>query len=90
VASGSTIKVGDNYFKLPNVRVPSGAQLTWRFDTKLLHNVTLADGPRGFSSVNLNAGRSFSQSFSVPGTYRLFCALHPVQMTETVTVTGAK
>jgi plastocyanin len=90
VASGSTIKVGDNYFKLPNVKVAPGAQVTWRFDTALLHNVTLADGPRGFASVNLNAGRSFSQTFAVPGTYRLFCALHPVQMTETVTVAGAK
>jgi plastocyanin len=86
VASGSTIRIGDNYFKTPNVRVPAGAELTWRFDTAQLHNVTLADGPEGFGSPNLSAGRAYTQRFAVPGTYRLFCALHPVEMTETVTV----
>jgi plastocyanin len=70
------------------VQTKPGATLTWRFDTQLLHNITLADGPTGFGSPNLSAGRSYSQRFALPGTYRLFCALHPVQMTETVTVTG--
>jgi plastocyanin len=90
IASGSTIRVGDNYFRTPNVQVAPGAELTWRFDTRLLHNVTLADGPQGFGSENLSAGRTYTQRFATAGTYRLFCALHPVQMTGTVTVSRSK
>jgi plastocyanin len=66
--------------------VRRGATLRWRFGGQLLHNVTVANGPRGFASLHLDGGREYSHRFTVPGTYRLFCALHPVAMTETVTV----
>jgi hypothetical protein len=82
-----TISVGDLFFKRPNVAVRAGSTLTWRFDGDLLHNVTLANGPRGFSSPNLGDGRSFRKRLRVPGTYQLFCGLHPVDMTATVKVT---
>jgi plastocyanin len=85
-----TIPVGDLSFKRPNVSVLPGSRLTWRFDGDTLHNVTLANGPRGFSSPNLSDGRSFSQRLRVPGTYQLFCGLHPVAMTATVKVTGRR
>jgi plastocyanin len=83
-----TISVGDLFFKRPNVSVKTGTKLTWRFDGQTLHNVTLANGPRGFSSPNLSDGRTYSQRLRVPGTYQLFCGLHPVDMTATVKVTG--
>jgi plastocyanin len=83
---GSTIDVGDRYFAKRNVRVPRGSELKWRFQGAELHNVTLANGPEGIGSPNLDGGRAFSHRFSKPGTYRLFCALHPVQMTERVVV----
>jgi plastocyanin len=86
LASGATIKARDSYFSVPNVRLPLGGRLTWSFGTPTLHNVTLANGPRGFSSPNLNDGRKFGFKFKVPGTYRLMCTLHPVAMTQTVTV----
>ena len=63
-----------------------GSTLTWDFKGENLHNVTLANGIRGFHSVNLSDDRTYTRRFTVPGTYRLFCALHPVKMTETVTV----
>ena len=87
VKSGSTIKARDSYFSIPNVRVRKGARLLWDFGTPALHNVTLANGPRGFSSPNLNDGRDFGVKFKVAGTYRLMCTLHPIGMTQTVTVT---
>ena len=65
----------------------AGSTLTWRVGGETLHNVTLANGPRGFSSPNLNDGRTYSKKLSVPGTYKLFCGLHPVDMTATVKVT---
>ena len=49
-------------------------------------NVTLADGPRGFSSQHLSGGRTYAKRLSAPGTYKLFCGLHPVSMTQTVRV----
>jgi plastocyanin len=88
VKSGSTISVKDFFFGKPNVAVTRGSTINWSFGPSTLHNVTLANGPRGFSSPNLSAGRGFQFRFKKPGTYRIFCALHPVEMTETVTVRG--
>jgi plastocyanin len=85
-----TISVGDFFFKRPNVSVAPGSTLTWRFAGDTLHNVTLANGPRGFSSPNLNAGRTFRKKLTVPGTYQLFCGLHPVDMTATIEVTRTR
>lgn len=81
-----TIGVGDLYFRRPNVTLPAGGTLTWRFNGDTLHNVTLANGPRGFSSPNLSKGRTYRKKLTVPGTYQLFCGLHPVDMTATVKV----
>lgn len=84
--SGATIKVRDSYFSIPNSSMRKGSKLSWQFGTPTLHNVTLANGPRGFASDNLNDGRRFDVKFKVPGTYRLMCTLHPIGMTQTVTV----
>jgi plastocyanin len=86
LASGSSIEVGDRFFSKHNVLVSSGSILKWKFDSKQLHNVTVANGPRGFASVHLNGGRGYKVKLKTPGTYRIFCALHPVSMTETVKV----
>ncbi len=90
LGKGATIKVGDNYFATPNASVAPGSTLSWNFGSKALHNVTLANGPQGFASYNLSDGRSFNFRFRRPGTYRIFCALHPIEMTETVTVRKKK
>jgi plastocyanin len=89
--SGSTVGVRDNYFKTRNIKIERGAKLSWAFDTSGLHNLTLANGPEAIGSPNLSrdgggAPRVFTKRFRRPGTYRLFCALHPVQMTERVIV----
>ena len=86
LASGSTIKLGDFNFSTANIKLKKGGKLNWRVDPSTLHNITLANGPRGFASPNLNDGRTFTYKFKTPGTYQIFCALHPVSMTQTVTV----
>jgi plastocyanin len=83
---GSTVEVDDLYFGPANVAIRRGGLLRWRFLGDTLHNVTLANGPRGFSSPNLSRDREFRYRFRRPGTYRLYCGLHPVSMTSTVTV----
>jgi plastocyanin len=84
--SGAKIDVGNYYFGTRNISIPRGATLNWDFKGSNLHNVTVANGVRGFHSLNLSDDRTYSRRFAVKGTYRLFCALHPVKMTETVTV----
>jgi plastocyanin len=84
--SGATIAVEDRYFARPNVSVRRGARLNWSFDGAEPHNLTLANGPVGIASRNLDQGRTYSRRLRVPGTYRFLCTLHPVQMTERVEV----
>lgn len=69
-ASGSTIAVRDLFFEPANVRVRRGSLLRWRFPGQTLHTVTLASGPRAFSSPNLNRERIFEHRFDEPGTYK--------------------
>jgi hypothetical protein len=83
---GATVRVDDAGFARERVRLRKGAKLRWRFRGSGLHNVTLASGPRGFSSPNLDQERTFSHTFDVPGTYKLFCTLHPVEMVQVVRV----
>jgi plastocyanin len=90
VKSGTTIQVTSEFFSKPNVTLRAGGSLRWLFQGPQLHNVTVANGPRGFSSVNLNGERDFRKKLKVPGTYQLFCGLHPVTMTSTVKVVRQK
>ena len=86
----TVIPVGDRFFGDPNLRVRQGSTLTWQFASQELHNVTLANGPLGIGSDNLDGNRTFTEKLNRPGTYRFFCALHPVQMQERVVVTPKK
>ena len=82
----TTVDVVGFRFEQPRLTVPAGSTVRWRFDDAVLHNVTVANGPSGFGSYNLGAGRTFSQTLTRRGTYRLFCSLHPVEMQQVVTV----
>ena len=74
-------------FSQRNLSIPLGASVTWRFfGTGEVHNVTLANGPEGFASQHLNGGRRYRRTFTKPGTYRLFCSLHPIAMSQRVIV----
>ena len=87
LTSGSSIDVKSFFFSRPNVSLKRGSKLNWLFKSPAdLHNVTLANGPRGFASPNQSHDAKFSYRFRKRGKYQIFCALHPVSMTETVTV----
>ncbi len=62
--------------------------VTWSNDDSAAHTVTSSSVPSGatsFNSGNLNAGQSFSYTFTVPGTYQYGCSYHS-WMVGTVTV----
>ena len=65
--------------------------LNWQFSGIELHNLTLANGPVGHRHRQPRPERrDLKQKLTRPGTYRFFCSLHPVQMTQRVVVKRKK
>jgi plastocyanin len=83
---GTTINVKNFSYDKKNLSVPLGSTLRWRFRDSALHNITLANGPRGFASRNYRDGGSYHKRLELPGSYRLFCSLHPLKMRQKVIV----
>jgi plastocyanin len=77
--------VGNYAFGAQRVSLRRGASFTWHFRGGVDHDVTLASGPAGFASPSVRSG-TFTHRFTRPGTYRLFCSLHPARMTQLVLV----
>jgi plastocyanin len=74
----------DNFtFSPATLTVASGTTVTWTNQDDMVHTVTAAN--RAFSSKGLETGDTYSHTFTAPGTYTYFCALHP-RMTATVIV----
>jgi plastocyanin len=89
VESGTKTLARDRFFNRPNLKVEQGDVLKWQF-TGSLHNLTLANGPLGIGTDNYRNGEIVRQKLTRPGTYRFFCSLHPVQMTQRVVVSRKK
>jgi hypothetical protein len=90
---GDRITVGDRFFSEPNVKVKPGTTLNYDFTGGTFldpHNLTLANGPLGIGSPDAFGGQVYQQRFDRTGTYRFFCGLHPVQMTQRVVVEKPK
>jgi hypothetical protein len=85
--SGNPISVGDRFFRPGKITANVGQPITWRFSGSQPHSVTVANGPRGFSSVYWGR-RSGTYRFTptVRGTYRMTCLVHPTTMGQTVEV----
>jgi hypothetical protein len=77
--------VSDFAYAAQRVVVPRGSTFRWRFSGPSQHDVTVANGPIGFSSPSVFNGE-FAFRFTKPGVYQLFCSLHPTEMTQVVTV----
>jgi hypothetical protein len=66
----------DNYAFVPGTTtVPVGTSITWTNDDQVQHTVTANDG--AFSSGVMTQDGTFRRTFSTPGTFDYFCALHP-------------
>ena len=82
-AAGPGITIDNFAFGPDTLTVPVGTTVTWTNQDDMVHTVT--SKTKVFSSPGLNTGESFSYTFTAPGTYPYFCALHP-RMTATVVV----
>jgi plastocyanin len=88
VSGPVTVPVLGRAFRTPNLSIATGATVTWAFADPVRHNVTVASGPDGqaFGSPSLRDGGTYAHRFTVPGSYRLYCTLHPVQMQQAIDV----
>ncbi len=84
-ASSSPVKVGDDYFSVKHLTVQAGAKVSWKWVGVLDHNVTVKSGPMKFASRTQATG-TFSHVFTKPGTYTLYCTIHPTTMRMVVVV----
>jgi plastocyanin len=84
-AATHAVDIGDGFFGPGALTVTVGDTVTWTNRDDSPHTVT-ADG--AFDSGNVEPGRSFSHTFSEPGTYTYVCQYHD-EMVATITVVEA-
>jgi plastocyanin len=85
-STGAEVTVTNSSYSARNLLLPLGATVRWRFRGRGFHDVTLANGPVGFASRWSRRGASYRRRFTQPGVYRIFCSLHPIQMTQAIEV----
>jgi plastocyanin len=78
-----TVGIKEFKYAPPVLRIAKGTMVTWINHDEEPHTVTSATG--AFASTGLANEDTFTQTFTKPGTYQYFCALHP-HMTATVIV----
>ena len=94
VPAGKTVRFADDAkvreygvaYHPRKLSIPLGGRIRWRFDDPDEHDVTLVDGPVGFGSPWSTRGDTYRRRFDVPGTYKLYCSLHPTYMSQVVRV----
>jgi plastocyanin len=85
ISTAKSTIVGDFKYGSERVSIKRGTTFTWRFLGQFQHDVTVVGGPEGFSAPWSLTG-IFTHRFTKPGTYRLFCSLHPAKMVQQITV----
>jgi plastocyanin len=80
---GPEVTVENFNFVSASVSVPAGTTVVWTNADDVEHTVTASDN--SFSSPAIETGGQFSYTFTTPGSYTYFCAIHPF-MTAKVTV----
>jgi plastocyanin len=90
-SSSNTLSISmKNIAYLPKVdTVSSGSKVTWTNNDSMAHTVT--SGSPGnqtglFDSGTINAGATFTHTFSSAGTYPYFCTIHGSAMVGAIVV----
>ena len=87
ILSGSADSVSISFSPL-QVTVVIGVNntVTWVNNDNAAHTVTAKDG--SFSSGNMGAGASYTNTFTTPGTYTYYCAYHEWMVATVVVKAG--
>ncbi|WEK49177.1 MAG: cupredoxin family copper-binding protein [Candidatus Kaistia colombiensis] len=81
----ATVQIENFTFTPAQLSIEAGTTVTWINHDDIPHLVAASD--KAFRSPPLDTDESFSFTFSTPGTFDYFCALHP-RMTGTIQVTA--
>ncbi|MGI8726137.1 MAG: cupredoxin domain-containing protein, partial [Solirubrobacterales bacterium] len=76
------ITVGNNFFSPEKKTINKGTKVKFKWAGGVPHDVTKKKGPGGKfqSDLTSESGVNFKQKFKKPGTYRIFCTIHPDSM----------
>lgn len=77
IQPGSAAQTTTTYYSPSTITVVLGVNstVTWVNNDQAPHTVTATDG--SFNSGNLNAGQTWSHTFTAPGVYAYYCSYHP-------------
>jgi plastocyanin len=81
---GAAIKIDNFSFGPATITIPAGSTVTWTNNDDVPHVVT-SDDNKMFKSKALDTDDHFSFTFTKPGTYSYYCAIHP-KMTAKIVV----
>jgi plastocyanin len=84
-AADATVHIANFAFRPPTVKIHTGQTVLFVNDDNDAHTVTAKD--KSFDSGGLDTHDSWTHTFTKPGTYEYFCALHPY-MKAVVVVSG--
>jgi plastocyanin len=83
-ASTAAVKIDNFSFGPATITIPAGSTVTWTNNDDVPHVVT-SDDNKMFKSKALDTDDRFSFTFTKPGTYNYYCAIHP-KMTAKIVV----
>ena len=79
---GPSISI-ENFNIVPaTLTVPAGTTIVWTNHDDVEHTVTASDN--SFSSAAVPTDGQFSTTFTTPGTYSYFCAIHPFMTAKVI------
>jgi plastocyanin len=81
-AGGPSVGIENFNFIPADLTVPAGTTVVWTNHDDVQHTVTASDN--SFSSPAIDTEGQFSQTFSTPGTYAYFCAIHPFMTAKVI------
>ena len=87
-AGAVSVAIKNYTFAPAALTVAKGTTVTWTNMDSAPHTVTVSSGPVTFSSPTLQKGDTFTYTFTTPGSYSYYCAVHP-DMTANVIVKGS-
>jgi plastocyanin len=82
-ASGATVKIDNFSFGPATINIPAGSTVTWTNNDDVPHVVS-SDDNKMFKSKALDTDDHFSFTFTKPGTYNYYCAIHPKMVAKIV------
>ena len=83
-AGGAAVKIDNFSFGPATITIRAGSTVTWTNNDDVPHVVT-SDDNKLFKSKALDTDDHFSFTFTKPGTYNYYCAIHP-KMQATIIV----